>query len=59
MKRYGLLISSIAMFFLILGKLYYLKQRYCYLCLSEEYDALISSPSNWIENLLPLLPNLF
>ncbi len=59
MKRYALLLSSIAMFSLILGKLYYLKQRYCYLCLSEGYDSLISFPGNWIENLLPLLPNPF
>ena len=59
MKRYALLLSSIAMFLLVLTKFYYLKQRYCYLYLSEGYDSLISSPGNWIENLLPVLPNIF
>jgi hypothetical protein len=59
MKRYALLLTSITLFSLIMAKFYYLKQRYCYLCLSEGYDALISSPGNWIENVLPVLPNIF
>ena len=59
MKRYALLLSSITMLSLVLAKFYYLKQRYCYLCLSEGYDSLISFPGYWIENILPVLPNIF
>jgi hypothetical protein len=59
MKKYALLLSSITMFSLVMAKFYYLKQRYCYLCLSEGYDSLISAPGYWINNFLPGFPGLF